>query len=114
MPGSATVATVTASGILAPLVPTLDPAQTALLVLAIGDLAFLGASSYATFLLASLVLGFGDFFAASQMAAVSEAVPAHSRGRVLAAYRFSVDIGATGCLGGDRIGGAGNLDIGPT
>jgi DHA1 family multidrug resistance protein-like MFS transporter len=65
-----------------------------MLVLAIGDLAFLGASSYATFLLASLVLGFGDFFAASQMAAVSEAVPAHSRGRVLAAYRFSVDIGA--------------------
>jgi GntP family gluconate:H+ symporter len=34
--GSATVATVTASGILAPLVTTLDPAQTSLLVLAIG------------------------------------------------------------------------------
>ena len=34
--GSATVATVTASGILAPLVGTLDPAQTSLLVLAIG------------------------------------------------------------------------------
>jgi len=34
--GSATVATVTASGILAPLVATLDPAQTSLLVLAIG------------------------------------------------------------------------------
>ena len=34
--GSATVATVTASGILAPLVSTLDPAQTSLLVLAIG------------------------------------------------------------------------------
>ncbi|SDG71806.1 GntP family permease [Pseudonocardia oroxyli] len=34
--GSATVATVTASGILAPLVSTLDPATTSLLVLAIG------------------------------------------------------------------------------
>ena len=34
--GSATVATVTASGILAPLVTTLDPAETSLLVLAIG------------------------------------------------------------------------------
>ena len=34
--GSATVATVTASGILAPLVVTLDPAHTSLLVLAIG------------------------------------------------------------------------------
>ncbi|MGD9532050.1 MAG: GntP family permease, partial [Pseudonocardia sp.] len=34
--GSATVATVTASGILAPLVTTLDPATTSLLVLAIG------------------------------------------------------------------------------
>ena len=35
--GSATVATVTASGILAPLVATLDPATTSLLVLAIGS-----------------------------------------------------------------------------
>ncbi|MGD9527969.1 MAG: gluconate transporter, partial [Pseudonocardia sp.] len=34
--GSATVATVTASGNLAPLVTTLDPATTSLLVLAIG------------------------------------------------------------------------------
>jgi GntP family gluconate:H+ symporter len=34
--GSATVATVTASGILAPLVGTLSPSHTALLVLAIG------------------------------------------------------------------------------
>jgi GntP family gluconate:H+ symporter len=34
--GSATVATVTASGILAPLVVTLDPAHTSLLVLAVG------------------------------------------------------------------------------
>jgi MFS family permease len=65
-----------------------------MLVLAVGDLAFLGASTYATFLLASLALGFGDFFAASQMAAVTEVVPAHARGRVLATYRFSVDIGA--------------------
>ena len=35
--GSATVATVTAAGILAPLVPTLDPGTTSLLVLAIGS-----------------------------------------------------------------------------
>ena len=34
--GSATVATVTAAGILAPLVVTLDPAHTSLLVLAVG------------------------------------------------------------------------------
>jgi gluconate:H+ symporter, GntP family len=34
--GSATVATVTAAGILAPLVTTLDPGETSLLVLAIG------------------------------------------------------------------------------
>ncbi|OJG03719.1 Gnt-II system L-idonate transporter [Pseudonocardia autotrophica] len=34
--GSATVATVTAAGILVPLLPTLDPTQTSLLVLAIG------------------------------------------------------------------------------
>lgn len=34
--GSATVATVTAAGILVPLLPTLDPAQTSLLVLAVG------------------------------------------------------------------------------
>jgi MFS family permease len=66
-----------------------------MVVLAIGDLAFLGSSTYATFLLASLVLGFGDFFTASQMAAVTELVPAHTRGRVLATYRFSVDLGAT-------------------
>ena len=35
--GSATVATVTAAGILAPLVPTLDSGTTSLLVLAIGS-----------------------------------------------------------------------------
>jgi predicted MFS family arabinose efflux permease len=65
-----------------------------MLVLALGDLAFLGATTYGAFLLASLLLGCGDFFAASQMAAVSEAVPAHLRGRVLATYRFGVDLGA--------------------
>jgi predicted MFS family arabinose efflux permease len=66
-----------------------------MIVLAIGDLAFLGATSYLTFLLAALLLGLGDFFASSQMAAVTEIVPVHLRGRVLATYRFAVDLGAT-------------------
>jgi predicted MFS family arabinose efflux permease len=66
-----------------------------MIVLAIGDLAFLGATSYLTFLLAALLLGVGDFFASSQMAAVTEIVPVHLRGRVLATYRFAVDLGAT-------------------
>jgi MFS transporter, DHA1 family, multidrug resistance protein len=66
-----------------------------MVVLAIGDLAFLGATTYPTFLLAALLLGVGDFFASSQMAALTEVVPAHYRGRALATYRFGVDLGAT-------------------
>jgi DHA1 family inner membrane transport protein len=68
---------------------------TGFLVLALGDLAFLGVSSYTTFLLAALVLGLGDFFAASQTAALTEAAPPSWRGPALGAYRFSVDLGAT-------------------
>lgn len=64
------------------------------LALAVGDLAFLGAGSYLTFMLAALVLGLGDFFAASQTAALTESVPPHWRSRALGGYRFAVDMGA--------------------
>lgn len=66
-----------------------------LTVLAIGDIAFLGATDYAKFLLAAFILGLGDFFASSQTAALTETVPSHWRGRVLGGYRFAVDLGAT-------------------
>lgn len=65
-----------------------------LLILAVGDLAFLGASSYWTFLLAAAVVGSGDFFSSSQTALLSELVEPRQRARVLAGYRFFVDIGA--------------------
>ena len=65
-----------------------------LLVLAFGDLTFLGAGSYWTFLLAAAVVGSGDFFASSQTALLAELVPPQQRSRVLAGYRFFVDIGA--------------------
>ena len=60
----------------------------------LGELAFLGATDYSTFLLAALVLGLGDFFSASQAAALTESVPPRWRSRALAAYGFSVDLGA--------------------
>jgi MFS family permease len=65
-----------------------------LFVLAIGDLTFLGASSWLTYLLAAAVVGSGDFFASSQTALLSELVTPRQRARVLAGYRFFVDIGA--------------------
>jgi MFS family permease len=65
-----------------------------LFVLAIGDLTFLGASSWVTYLLAAAVVGSGDFFASSQTALLSELVTPRQRARVLAGYRFFVDIGA--------------------
>lgn len=64
-------------------------------VLAAGDLAFLAAGTYPMFLLAAFMLGLGDFFSASQTAALTETAPAHARGRVLGGYRFAVDLGAT-------------------
>lgn len=64
------------------------------LTLAVGDLVFLGASSYLTFMLAALVLGLGDFFGASQTAALTESVPSRWRSRALGGYRFAVDLGA--------------------
>jgi predicted MFS family arabinose efflux permease len=65
------------------------------LVLALGDLAFLGATTYPLFLTASLLLGLGDFFSSSQTAVLTSAVPANWRSRVLGTYRFAVDLGAT-------------------
>lgn len=65
-----------------------------LLVLAAGDLVFLGARGYWTFLLACGLVGMGDFFSSSQTALLSEMVRPEQRARVLAGYRFFVDIGA--------------------
>jgi DHA1 family multidrug resistance protein-like MFS transporter len=65
-----------------------------LVMLGIGDLTFLGAQGYWTFLLAAAVLGCGDFFASSQTAILAELVPPSQRSQVLAGYRFFVDIGA--------------------
>jgi predicted MFS family arabinose efflux permease len=64
------------------------------LILAVGDLAFLGATDYATFLLAAVVLGLGDFFSASQTSSLTELAPRRWRARVLGGYRFAVDLGA--------------------
>jgi MFS family permease len=65
-----------------------------LLILAVGDLAFMGTSGYLTYLLAAAVVGSGDFFSSSQTALLSELVEPTRRARILAAYRFCVDIGA--------------------
>ena len=64
------------------------------MVLAIGDLTFLGAQGYWTFLIAAAIVGSGDFFASSQTALLAELVPPSQRAQVLAGYRFFVDIGA--------------------
>lgn len=47
-----------------------------------------------TFLLAAGLIGFGDFFASSQTALLSEVVPAADRTKILGTYRFSADLGA--------------------
>ncbi len=65
-----------------------------MLILAVGDVVFLGVASYPTFLLAAAVIGSGDFFSSSQTALLSELVEPRHRARVLAGYRFFVDIGA--------------------
>jgi MFS family permease len=64
-------------------------------LVALGDLAFLGATSYLGYLLAAFALGLGDFFSASQTALLAESVPASWRNRVLAGYRFGADLGGT-------------------
>jgi MFS family permease len=65
-----------------------------LFILAIGDLTFLGANGFVTYLLAAAIVGSGDFFSSSQTALLSELVSAGQRARVLAGYRFFVDLGA--------------------
>ncbi len=65
-----------------------------LLILAAGDVVFMNAGGYLTFLLAAAVVGSGDFFSSSQTALLSELVEPTRRARILAAYRFCVDIGA--------------------
>lgn len=65
-----------------------------LFVLAIGDMTFLGAQGYWTFLIAAAIVGSGDFFSSSQTALLAELVPPRQRSQVLAGYRFFVDIGA--------------------
>jgi MFS family permease len=64
-------------------------------LVALGDLAFLGATNYLTYLLAALALGIGDFFSASQTALLTDTAPPAWRSRVLAGYRFCADLGAT-------------------
>ncbi|HEY6957940.1 MAG TPA: MFS transporter [Candidatus Limnocylindria bacterium] len=65
-----------------------------LAALAVGDLVFLLTHDLLTFLAASALIGFGDFFASSQTALLSEIVPPEQRTRSLASYRFSADLGA--------------------
>ena len=65
-----------------------------LAALAGGDLVFLLTHDLLTFLAASALIGFGDFFASSQTALLSEIVPPEQRTKSLASYRFSADLGA--------------------
>ncbi len=65
-----------------------------LAALAVGDLVFLLTHDLVTFLAASALIGFGDFFSSSQTALLSEIVPAEQRTKSLAGYRFSADAGA--------------------
>lgn len=65
-----------------------------LAAVAAGDLAFLLTRDLVTFLFFAALIGFGDFFASSQTALLSDVVPAAQRTKVLAGYRFSADLGA--------------------
>lgn len=65
-----------------------------LAAVAVGDLVFLVTHDLVTFLICATLIGFGDFFASSQTALLSEVVPSEHRTRVLAGYRFSADLGA--------------------
>jgi MFS family permease len=67
---------------------------TGLAALAVGDLVFLLTGDLLTFLAAAALIGFGDFFASSQTALLSEIVPPEHRTKVLSGYRFSADLGA--------------------
>ena len=65
-----------------------------LAAIAVGDLVFLLTHDLVTFLAAAALIGFGDFFASSQTALLSEIVPPDQRTKVLGGYRFSADLGA--------------------
>jgi MFS family permease len=65
-----------------------------LTALAVGDLTFLLTHDLVTFLLIAGLIGFGDFFASSQTALLSEIVPPTQRTRALSTYRFSSDLGS--------------------
>jgi MFS family permease len=65
-----------------------------LAAIAVGDLVFLVTGDLVTFLAAAALIGFGDFFASSQTALLSEIVPPEQRTKVLSGYRFSSDLGA--------------------
>lgn len=67
---------------------------TGLTAVAVGDLVFILTGDLVTFLLASALIGLGDFFASSQTALLSEIVPPEQRTQVLSGYRFSADLGA--------------------
>src|SRR5258705_13828448 len=66
-----------------------------LAILAVGDLVFpFLATSFYTFILASLLVGLGDFFSSSQTALLLDMVEGPRRALALSAYRFFVDLGA--------------------
>jgi MFS family permease len=65
-----------------------------LAAVAVGDLVFLVTHDLVSFLVCAALIGFGDFFASSQTALLSEVVPSEHRTKVLAGYRFSADLGA--------------------
>jgi MFS family permease len=67
---------------------------TGLIAVAIGDLVFLLTGDLVSFLVVAALIGFGDFFASSQTALLSEVVPPAQRTKVLSSYRFSADLGA--------------------
>jgi MFS family permease len=66
---------------------------TGLMAIAVGDLIFLLTGDLLTFLLASALIGLGDFFPSSQTALLAEIVPPELRTRALSGYRFSADLG---------------------
>jgi MFS family permease len=65
-----------------------------LLTLGIGDLAFLFTRDYATFLVAAVILGCGDFFIGSQSALIASLSSARGRARALGGFRLATDCGA--------------------
>ncbi len=67
---------------------------TGLIAIAAGDLALILTHDLVTFLLVAGLVGFGDFFTASQTALLTEIVPAAERTRTLSGYRFASDLGA--------------------